>query len=256
MSVPAVGPSSSRPARLIGASAVGRSPSALDPGGHASSDPVRVCVYDCGLVVEGTRSLLCGQPEVVFVECGAGNPDGPVDLALVGLGTGGVGPESDAEVMAEVSNDPWVGSAIAFSWVADAEAADHARAAGAAGLVSKEMSGPDLAAALVALRCAGDILTGDGTSTEPGQGAERVPPHRGAVLNGLSDRECEVLALIVAGQGTAEIAETLFLSVNSVKTYIRTLYRRIDVSSRTGAALWGIDHGFPRHPRHGIPISA
>jgi DNA-binding NarL/FixJ family response regulator len=39
-----------------------------------------------------------------------------------------------------------------------------------------------------------------------------------------------------------EIAEHLYLSVNSVKTYIRTAYRRIGVRSRSEAVLWVLRH--------------
>ena len=36
----------------------------------------------------------------------------------------------------------------------------------------------------------------------------------------------------------------MYMSVNTVKTYIRTAYRKMGVDSRTRAVLWGIDHGF------------
>ena len=44
---------------------------------------------------------------------------------------------------------------------------------------------------------------------------------------GLSPRESNVLALVTAGLSNQEIANTLFLSINSVKTYIRSTYRKI-----------------------------
>ena len=48
---------------------------------------------------------------------------------------------------------------------------------------------------------------------------------------GLSDREAEVLSLITRGFSNDEIARLCFLSINSVKTYIRTAYRKIGVRS-------------------------
>ena len=46
------------------------------------------------------------------------------------------------------------------------------------------------------------------------------------------------------------MAATTFLSVNSVKSYIRSIYRKIGVKSRTQAVLWGVEHGFkPDHHR-------
>ena len=57
---------------------------------------------------------------------------------------------------------------------------------------------------------------------------------------GLSDREAEILGLITQGKNNAEIAGLTYLSPNTVKSYVRNLYRKIDVSSRTQAVLWGI----------------
>ena len=38
--------------------------------------------------------------------------------------------------------------------------------------------------------------------------------------------------------------------MNSIKSYIRTTYRKIGVNSRTQAVLWGVAHGFvPGHHR-------
>ena len=62
---------------------------------------------------------------------------------------------------------------------------------------------------------------------------------------GLSGRESSVLRLIVQGHTTCEIAERLHLSINSIKTYIRTTYRKIGVKSRLQAVTWAIQHGFP-----------
>ncbi len=61
---------------------------------------------------------------------------------------------------------------------------------------------------------------------------------------GLSAREAEVIALITQGLGNEEIASRMFTSINTVKTYIRTAYRKIGVNSRARAVLWGVDHGF------------
>jgi DNA-binding NarL/FixJ family response regulator len=65
-----------------------------------------------------------------------------------------------------------------------------------------------------------------------------------------SEREAEILAFITQGLSNADVSARTYLSPNTVKSYIRTLYRKIGVSSRTQAVLWGIDHGFaPDHHR-------
>ena len=69
--------------------------------------------------------------------------------------------------------------------------------------------------------------------------------------HGLTVREAEIIALITQGLSNQEIAERSYLSINSVKTYIRTAYRKIGVERRSQAVLWGIKHGFePDVVRH------
>ncbi len=61
---------------------------------------------------------------------------------------------------------------------------------------------------------------------------------------GLSPRESSILALVVMGRSNQEIAQELYLSINSVKTYIRTTYRKIGATSRGQAILWAVREGF------------
>ena len=71
---------------------------------------------------------------------------------------------------------------------------------------------------------------------------------------GLSPREAEVLAFITQGLSNQQIAETTYLSINSVKTYIRTGSRKIGVARRVEAVSWGMQHGFaPASMRHYEP---
>lgn len=58
----------------------------------------------------------------------------------------------------------------------------------------------------------------------------------------LSPREEEILGLIASGRSNDEIAEQLGLSINSVKTYIRQAYRKIDVVRRSQAVAWYVQH--------------
>ena len=74
------------------------------------------------------------------------------------------------------------------------------------------------------------------------------PSATGAELVGLTGREVEVLALIAEGLTNQEIADRVFISINSVKTYIRSAYRKIGVNSRSQAAVWGMQHGIVRRP--------
>ncbi|MGA8846473.1 MAG: response regulator transcription factor [Nocardioides sp.] len=69
-----------------------------------------------------------------------------------------------------------------------------------------------------------------------------------AALRVLTSRECDIVELIVAGMSNREIGEELSLSVNSVKTYIRTAYRKMGVQRRTQAMLWALEHGLNARP--------
>jgi len=61
---------------------------------------------------------------------------------------------------------------------------------------------------------------------------------------GLREREARVLRLVAQGLSNDEIARQDFLSINSVKTYIRTGYRKIGATNRTQAVVWAMRHGF------------
>jgi LuxR family maltose regulon positive regulatory protein len=53
----------------------------------------------------------------------------------------------------------------------------------------------------------------------------------------LSERELDVLRLIAAGLSNKKITETLFLSLNTVKTHIKNIYSKLNVHSRTEATV-------------------
>jgi predicted ATPase/DNA-binding CsgD family transcriptional regulator len=65
----------------------------------------------------------------------------------------------------------------------------------------------------------------------------------GATLGELTAREIEVLRLVGDGLTDAEIADHLILSVRTVNAHLRSIYDKLDVTSRTAAARWGIENG-------------
>ena len=67
----------------------------------------------------------------------------------------------------------------------------------------------------------------------------------------LTYREAEVLTRICRGSSNQQIAAELYLSVNSIKVHIRTAYRKMGVTSRTQAVLWGLEHGYGTAPPPG-----
>jgi LuxR family maltose regulon positive regulatory protein len=62
-----------------------------------------------------------------------------------------------------------------------------------------------------------------------------TPPKIDGLLDPISEREMEVLHLIAAGLSNREIAEKLFISLNTVKTHTKNINSKLDVNSRTRA---------------------
>jgi LuxR family transcriptional regulator, maltose regulon positive regulatory protein len=58
---------------------------------------------------------------------------------------------------------------------------------------------------------------------------------RSSLITPLSDREVEVLKLIEEGKTNAAIADSLYISVSTVKTHINNLYSKLGVETRTQA---------------------
>lgn len=63
------------------------------------------------------------------------------------------------------------------------------------------------------------------------------PTRNQQALNALkiSEKEYQVLELLAAGHSNREIAEHLFVSPNTIKTHLASLYRKLEVSRRTQA---------------------
>lgn len=66
-----------------------------------------------------------------------------------------------------------------------------------------------------------------------------VPERNGGRRNGLTHREQEVLAHLVAGRSYGEIAAALFISEKTVSVHVSNLLRKTGTSSRVEAAAWG-----------------
>ncbi len=60
---------------------------------------------------------------------------------------------------------------------------------------------------------------------------------------GLTDRELEVLRVTATGASNKEIADILAISPQTVMVHLRSVYRKIGVSSRTAATRWAAEHG-------------
>jgi DNA-binding NarL/FixJ family response regulator len=154
-------------------------------------------------------------------------------------------PESDHDEISVLVQNPRARRVAVYTWNFHPDLIDSARQHGVHGYLSKALPARDLVAALEAIH-SGDIVISDPPFRVRSTGGLNWPGRS----EGLTDRESEILALITQGKSNAEVAKLTYLSPNTVKSYIRTIYRKIDVTSRTQAVLWGVRHGFaPDHHR-------
>ena len=204
-----------------------------------ATGPVRLAIVnDYELVVSGLASMLQEHRERVHVvEINAQTPVlSDVDVVLVD--TFGQLPR-DGEAIAGLVRD-CTAPVVLFSWELSPKSIAGALNSGARGYLSKSLTAMEIVAALEAIRD-GEIVVL--TTTLSAGDPAPVVDWPGQV-EGLSPRESEMLAFITQGLSNDDIARVAFLSINSVKTYIRTTYRKIGVSTRSQAVGWGVQHGF------------
>ncbi len=76
--------------------------------------------------------------------------------------------------------------------------------------------------------------------------ARQSPPRENALPEPLSKREREVLTLLAQGLSNKEIAQRLYLSVRTVEGHLANVYGKLNVHSRTEAALYAVRQGWVR----------
>ena len=129
---------------------------------------------------------------------------------------------------------------VALTSFADEERVYAALQAGASGYVLKDSDADDVAAAvraahrgqlqidpLVARRLMSPLREGRGI----GQISE------------LTSRELDVLRLVAAGEPNKQIAAELAISERTARTHVSRILRKLQLSSRTQAALWAVRRG-------------
>ncbi len=210
-----------------------------------SGTPITVAlVDDYDVVLVGVAHMLDQyRDRVVIAEIDSNEP--VADVVDIVLYDSFAQPEADHDEISTLVQNSRARRVVVYTWNFHPDLVESARNKGAHGYLSKTLPARDLVSALEAVH-AGEVVISD----PPRRARSAIGldwPGRG---EGLTDREAEILALITQGKSNAEVAALTFLSPNTVKSYIRTIYRKIDVASRTQAVLWGVKHGFtPDHHR-------
>jgi DNA-binding NarL/FixJ family response regulator len=203
-----------------------------------SGRPLRVAlVNDYELVVMGVAALLSPfRDRVEVVEIDSNLPVlRDVDVILYDT----FGQVQGRGVDVESLVDGGRARVAIYSWNLHQALVQESLEAGASGYLSKALEAHELVDALERIH-GGEVVV-------PSSGGTVVPKPDGewpGKEHGLTAREAEIIALITQGLSNQEIAQRSYLSINSVKTYIRTAYRKIGVERRAQAVLWGIKHGF------------
>ena len=200
--------------------------------------PVRVAIVnDYEIVIAGVAALLSRyQERVNIVELTAGQSVAS-DVDVVLYDTFGQ-TQGDGVDIADLVDGSDAKVAI-FTWNLQPDLVERALAHGASGYLSKALTAEEIVDRLEAIH-RGEVVAE--MRPMPGESPE-VGDWPGRRF-GLTQRESEVLALITQGLTNQEIADRAYISINSVKTYVRTAYRKVGVSRRAQAVSWGMEHGF------------
>lgn len=186
-------------------------------------------VNDYEVVVAGLAAILEPfEARIDLVDAFLVDDDvsGPVDIALYDT----FGRQGLEEVqLTKLLASPDVARVAVYSFNFDDDAVQVALEAGASGYLSKATPAKELVDQLEALARGEQVISGpNGPGRSPRE--DRGWPGRDL---GLSEREAEVVALAALGRRNADIAEALFVSVDTVKTHLARSFRKLGVHNRT-----------------------
>lgn len=115
----------------------------------------------------------------------------------------------------------------------------RALASGARGFLLKDADPTDMIAAIKAAHGGDPVLSPAVTRTviRAATGAAATDPVAASMVEGLTDREREVAALLLAGRTNAEIGRQLSLGLATVKAHITRIFTKLGVDNRVSAAM-------------------
>ena len=215
-------------------------------------EPIRVLVVDDHDVFRhGLAQLLAAEGLAVVAEASGGEAGVRLaselrpDVVLMDLSMPGMsGVEATRAIAAAAPDAPRV---VVLTLSDDDATMLEALLAGAAGYLLKEATLEEIVRAVRAA-AAGDAVIPPRVAPELLRRLREVETARASATSGdgsveLSERELEVLRLIVDGRDNAAIAAELFISPNTVKSHVASIFEKLGVESRLQASVQALRRG-------------
>lgn len=201
------------------------------------------------LILEGLRRMLALDDERVAVVGCVSTPEGAplaatqFDAHVVLFNSQGRGTEGLASV-AQMAEKCRPSRVVIFTDDADEHRLFEALRHGIAGYLLKSMSGPQLAESMVRVRH-GEVVLDPSMAAKVAVRAARHGDGRGWPGSdiGLSHRESTVLSHLADGESNRQIAESLVVGNETVKTHLRSIYRKMGVNDRAQAVATALRQG-------------
>ena len=211
-------------------------------------------VEDQALVRSGIRALLDQEADITVVGEASDGEEAirmaaelQPDLVLMDIKL----PRVDGiEATRRIKESHAAVEVLVLSAFEDDESVFQAIQAGASGYVLKDITPVNLVRAIRAVR-AGMSAVHPGITRRLLERISlmsrvRTPGAAQIHSDGLTDREVEILVGISKGASSRELAAKIFVSESTVKSHLRTIYRKIGVRDRSQAVAYAIRKGFVR----------
>jgi DNA-binding NarL/FixJ family response regulator len=192
---------------------------------------IRIAILnDFDVVVAGLSAMLESYEDLEVVDVKVGDLEVSVNADVALYDTYGRSTPPN-EALQSLVDQPCARNVAVFTFNFDPQLVAYALAAGVRGYVWKGLPRDEVAAALRHV-AAGEIVV---AAPDPNSPRGSLPEIAAVHEWGLTSREGEVLALLTEGASNAQIASALFVSVETIRSHVKQVYRKLGVHTRSQA---------------------